>query len=76
MPLRPFTVQGRSRAQVRMALLSGEVETLQSAAAVAPGSPAFRMALLSGEVETMVPRSTSPQAAAFRMALLSGEVET
>ena len=52
LPLKPLTLQGRSRALFRMALLSGEVETTEAAPKTTVLIPLFRMALLSGEVET------------------------
>ena len=61
----------------RMALLSGEVETLTPPEPSASAVSAFRMALLSGVVETRrMGNSTGPMAAPFRMAFLSEEVET
>ncbi len=63
------------RREFRMALLSGEVETL-SVAVAGLVLVAFRMALLSGEVETRCCRWAVSTGSPFRMALLSGEVET
>ena len=60
----------------RMALLSGEVETLIGKPQGGGGGSWFRMALLSGEVETAQVRAAGRLLVRFRMALLSGEVET